>query len=510
MPITKVRTPDGEVISVEHPEGAGEADIIAYAKKNYQPTPYEQKVEPTFMEALQAGDVPEMAAKVPALAGVGQAVKEMGRNLANNLPFIPDQQPSPSEAQAWNQFAQENPSAEIGRFVGRTAPSMVFPGSLLGQIGAIAGPAMLEENPITSALWGAGGAAVGALPSATGKIFNAFRGRFPEREIADAVPGAQILRDFQSRGGRVAPGEAGDAAQFLDKMTASNILTERVPKAMKDLNDNIARQSIAKAMGTQVTEFTDEGLRTIRKELEGKYDNIFSQVTAQGGIGLDPAMEDAARKVLGNGYFEKHFAQAAQTGYLSGPEFRSLRTELSKATTVGKPKVRRAAMDAVSDLDAVLARHVPMPLKDEYDTVREQWRNYFAVKDIRSPKSRTASGDIEPNVLLGRLRKAYDKSGARNPETKEMVANLDAISTILGGGGYRGLGIGEEVRTQYDVLNQIFSAPFAGVGAARYGAPELGGVATGANLGRILLSPELREKSGLSPSDNYNILMGQK
>lgn len=38
MPETRVRTPDGQTITVRHPEGASDAEILAYAQANYQPS----------------------------------------------------------------------------------------------------------------------------------------------------------------------------------------------------------------------------------------------------------------------------------------------------------------------------------------------------------------------------------------------------------------------------------------------------------------------------------------
>ena len=37
MPTTKVKSPDGEIITVKHPAGASQEEIIAYAKANYSP-----------------------------------------------------------------------------------------------------------------------------------------------------------------------------------------------------------------------------------------------------------------------------------------------------------------------------------------------------------------------------------------------------------------------------------------------------------------------------------------
>lgn len=57
MPVTKVQAPDGSTISVEHPEGASQDDILSFAQANYKPKA--QDVEQVDVEELyrQAGGV---------------------------------------------------------------------------------------------------------------------------------------------------------------------------------------------------------------------------------------------------------------------------------------------------------------------------------------------------------------------------------------------------------------------------------------------------------------------
>ena len=57
MPVTKVQAPDGSTISVEHPEGASQDDILSFAQANYKPKA--QDVEQVDVDELysQAGGV---------------------------------------------------------------------------------------------------------------------------------------------------------------------------------------------------------------------------------------------------------------------------------------------------------------------------------------------------------------------------------------------------------------------------------------------------------------------
>lgn len=55
MPITKVNTPDGSIMNIDHPEGATQEQILQYAASQYQgraPTP--EPPEPEY-ETTVAG-----------------------------------------------------------------------------------------------------------------------------------------------------------------------------------------------------------------------------------------------------------------------------------------------------------------------------------------------------------------------------------------------------------------------------------------------------------------------
>lgn len=88
MPIHQVRTPDGQIIKVEAPEGASEDEIIAYAQKNYKPpvkapagkTPEARadSLESTLPEWIQ-----------DAMKYGPGFLKQQGRNLARGALELP-------------------------------------------------------------------------------------------------------------------------------------------------------------------------------------------------------------------------------------------------------------------------------------------------------------------------------------------------------------------------------------------------------------------------------------
>ena len=104
MPVTKVQAPDGSTISVEHPEGASQDDILSFAQENY--TPKSEDVEQVDVDELyqQAGGVerkpyitevpfPEQAERKKRLydedltfaQNVDQAAFDIGNQFNNQL-----------------------------------------------------------------------------------------------------------------------------------------------------------------------------------------------------------------------------------------------------------------------------------------------------------------------------------------------------------------------------------------------------------------------------------------
>lgn len=85
MPETKVKTPDGSIITVRHPEGASQEDIFGFASQSYKPqdtaTPSQApqpKKEPFFTPATSWKD-----ALVQALPGVGTGGKLLGHFIGS-------------------------------------------------------------------------------------------------------------------------------------------------------------------------------------------------------------------------------------------------------------------------------------------------------------------------------------------------------------------------------------------------------------------------------------------
>lgn len=74
MAETKVRRPDGQIVTVRHPDGASEQDIIAFAQKNLSSTPEEL--------ALEQPEPKAPATMFEKALGIGEAALSLGTGMA--------------------------------------------------------------------------------------------------------------------------------------------------------------------------------------------------------------------------------------------------------------------------------------------------------------------------------------------------------------------------------------------------------------------------------------------
>ncbi len=94
MPITQVQSPDGNMIKVEHPEGASQQEIIAYAQQNYKPKPQERKFNEArvsnvgnVIDRVRRGEQSQFGGGLAVLGeGLGQQGEDIFNFVARNTP----------------------------------------------------------------------------------------------------------------------------------------------------------------------------------------------------------------------------------------------------------------------------------------------------------------------------------------------------------------------------------------------------------------------------------------
>lgn len=88
MPIRKIQVPDGSIVTVEAPEGATDAQIIAFAKANY----YEKKAAEYAKETLKRDPTENMSGVQKFASGMGKAISDTGRGIGNLIGLVPDEE----------------------------------------------------------------------------------------------------------------------------------------------------------------------------------------------------------------------------------------------------------------------------------------------------------------------------------------------------------------------------------------------------------------------------------
>lgn len=99
MAETKVRTPDGNTVTVQHPDDATDEQILAYAKQNHAPAP--TKFDETVnyvrsMSGMKPGSAlggaynptQQMSGGDRVLAGAGMGMTDMGRGAGQLFGLI--------------------------------------------------------------------------------------------------------------------------------------------------------------------------------------------------------------------------------------------------------------------------------------------------------------------------------------------------------------------------------------------------------------------------------------
>ena len=161
MPITRVRTPDGRIVRVKHPEGASKEEVIAFAQANHSA---KNKFDPTGsgLDNLLAG-------VGKSFSETGAGIKQVGASVGNTLGLVSDDTVARLKAEERDRRERDAPlmdtmGGKLGLLGGYVAQGAVLPvGGLSAAAGraGLTGAARVLANPAIEA--GIYGAAQSAL-----------------------------------------------------------------------------------------------------------------------------------------------------------------------------------------------------------------------------------------------------------------------------------------------------------------------------------------------------------
>lgn len=380
MDETTVKTPDGREVTVQHPEGATDEQILAYAKENYKPEPtaFDNTVDFVRSQAgmqpgnrLQQSYSPSHGAGGGelTLAGAGKSFADMGRGASQMLG-------NDVEIPESDKDLMRTGPGRVGNMAGYGAmavPTAFIPGAntYMGSalIGGGFGALMPTEegesrlaNTATGAAFGLGGQFLG------NRLANALRG--PQRSFANTPPRNQLITESIDSGYTLPPSYAGgNTGSRLAEAVSGKYKTNQLAGIRNQNNTNrLAARALGLADDTPITENVLQDIR--RQAVSTGYDpirgvgriptdDIFQESLDRAGMSLkdmaddfpglvDDQVDDLIKSVR-NESFDSRSGLAA---------IKTLRSKASKFFRDGDYEAGRAARDVAEAVEEQIERHL--------------------------------------------------------------------------------------------------------------------------------------------------------
>lgn len=468
MPKFVVTAPDGAKYEVNAPEGATEADAIAYIRK--QAKPKEPAYDPTEgMSTFEKG-----------AAGAGKAVVDLYRGAKQRL-GIGDQdalQAEVDEAKKLDAPLMNTGAGVVGNIAGNVAATAVPMG--LAAKGAMAIPAIanlvkaaIAARPIaTAAGIGAGtGGVTGALePTATGESvgkniavgagIGAAGGLIPGAlsRVVKPQTGEDALALIEA-GVRLPPGRTlGGAAARLEQGAESiPIVGDAIKGSHRTAIEDFNRAAYARALGpigekaTQNMPVGYKGVEMVENKLSNAYEKVLdkikivkfdNQFTDEVGTVISMAasdLDDAAARQLERIVTRHIYDRVTPAGTVSARTMKVIESELgrlSRGFNRSPDFDKQQLSDAVREVQAAVRRATERSAPefvDELKAVNTGFANFVRV-EAAAARQGSKEGIFTPAALRGSAR-----AGAGGPrkgefaQGKALMQDLaDAGESVLG------------------------------------------------------------------------------
>ena len=396
---------------------------------------------------------------------------------------------------------QESTAANVGQFIGETAPTFLIPGgageSLGGRLaagagaGAVTGAVMNPDAPLQNALTGAGFGVAGAgVAAGVGKMANAALEKIPETRIAALGKkwgiGTTLSEDLTGQESKVdkllanAPGPLGTKgfrAQKLDQANtaAKDFMNQYIiggaagsPQGNRDFTSNMYEEmkNLVGAVPPQQQAFQPAKTAIVAHDLLDQFGDIFKEFqdtrlakrvqaiagTVGGGTKQTPiepiTFDDAWNLRQGLGEMVDQARKKMSTGGVN-------KTALSKLS-----QLREAVTD---DMDKWAGDIGKPEIMGKFRAANDSYRTYVVKQDILQRAYDTAlmdaGGDkvINPRKFadaLGKLTSSAKTKGQfTGPEISEMSGLASILQTVkndtqrsnsVASWGSRALGLGVE------------------------------------------------------------------
>lgn len=423
MPTTTVRTPDGQTVTVQHPEGASENEIISYAQQNYKAT-----APPT---ALSMQKTPSM---------FQQAMGGATRGAAEALMKVPVSQ------------------AELGEYGTSVLPEGVMPtGQTTEDMRRFLANIIPQTEVQAGAMAGAGGA--GGLAAKLG-----LRGIAPAlTRILGGAAGGGVGGAIGGEGAGRGTAQGGAAAAFAE------LLGWAIPKTLRSApggRGRIMRQDAA-ALGEQVGKVspelagakTPEELQKLALGMEGKkglyriWDD-FKQALGSDPDVIVPAVSD---KPMPFSQAHRELSEIGKRGYGGAKADPTARTiagyDERRLYEQGLDDLRLQLMDP-----GIVGPGAPPDLAARFDAARDAYsKGLTMLRMLRRPGAFEGAGRTTPVLNMTPIQEYLSQNRADVAQRLGAPAFEELTQSALRGGK-----LGTTDRPPSFVLRDIFKRKYAG------------------------------------------------
>lgn len=398
----EITAPDGKRYEVTAPDGSSEADVLAYAQRQFQAPEKSPLLDPT--EGMSTGQ--------KLLAGIGKGMVDVGRGAKQiglqALDFVsPESQnlsslitgPTSRSARYQKEIDEsrrldaplmDTKSGAVGNVLGNiaaAAPAMFIPGAnsvagasvMGGAMGALQ-PTATGESRLENA--GVGAALGGAGQYGLGKLAGALQARLAGQEAQGALQASQnsvrdeTLRAAQQAGYVVPPSQAGGGtiSRILEGVSGKYKTNQAAAIKNQNVTDSLARQALGLAEDQPITR---EAMQTVR---DRAFQSGYEPLANAGAIETDRVFQKALDNIVSDYQgAARSFPGAAdnvimkrvdalRTGSLDVGDglkmTRILRDEANAAYATGNPALGKATKKAATAIEDQIERALEGAGKD--------------------------------------------------------------------------------------------------------------------------------------------------
>lgn len=417
----KVKTPDGTIITVEAPDGATDAEILAFAEQNYRKKepPKPEQVNPADgISALQAGTIAAGRASDKMIQGIRQLWNKGLAELGDEEAKKTLEQMAAAEAQKDEAYAPLKSARPYSTMIGEAVPGLTISGraGIPTQMALAGGMGGLKYGDTTDRLKEG---AMEAAGTGLGAVLGKFVGNLVDpvhKNVMNETRQAAI--EGMTKHGlnpRLSQVTGSPTVAAIERFAANNPLGRDVMRAHEAANEVVFNKAAAKSIGQDATELSEKVLQKAHDDLGLAFDAVKNLPGKP--ISIDSNVDKVARAILA----EQNKLLPRQRN----PEIISLAQDAAKMANV-RAKIdgeayqlqRSALSDAVQANEGMVARQYKMLLgalddaadsslnkigrKDVADALKDARPKYANLKTLEEPGV-VKGGDVNPFKMSNKM-----------------------------------------------------------------------------------------------------------